>query len=102
MDPDAIEREERPPGRPGPHRGRLPEVLSELTERARQGKPLVDISKDDGEAARVLDNSLGEGLHLESPLPWGKPKMGRDNMDHAAVDRDVDLKGAPGLTRWDV
>src|SRR4051812_26230573 len=89
MHPDAIKREERPPGRPGPRRGRLPEMVAELTERVRRGKPLVDIAQDHGKAARILDDGLSEGLRLDPPLPWGKPKMGRDYVDHAAIDRDV-------------
>jgi hypothetical protein len=46
MDPDAIKREERTSGRPGPHSGRAPEVLSELTERTYQEEPFIDIPQN--------------------------------------------------------
>src|SRR5262245_10327087 len=102
MDPDAIKREERTPGRPGPHCGRAPEVLSELTERTCQGEPFIDIPQDHGEAAWVPYNGLGEALHLDAPLPWCQSEMGRNDADNAAVDRDIDIECTPRLTWGDV
>ena len=102
VDPDAIEGEERLPGRPGARPGRLPEVRTELTECTRQEEPFVDIPKAHGEAAWVPDNRLSKALHLEPPFPWRQAKMSCDDADHSAVDCDVDVKGTPGLTRRDV
>src|SRR5262249_59161894 len=102
MDPDAIEREERTPGRPGQHCGRAPEVLSELTERARQEEPFIDISQNHGEAAWVSHNRLSETLHLDAPLPERQSEMGGDHPDRAMVDGDIDVQGTARLTRRDV
>ena len=65
MDPDAVECEERPPGRPGPRCRRASEVGSELTEDACQGKPFVDVPQDSGQAAWLSDDGLGKALYLE-------------------------------------
>jgi len=100
--PDAIEREERLPGWPGARLGRLPEVCAEMTEGARQEEPFVDVPKDHGEAARVVHNRLSKALHLEPPFPWSQAKMGRDDADRSAVNRNVDVQGTTGLTRRDV
>jgi hypothetical protein len=73
-----------------------------MPECARQEEPFVDVPKDYGEAARVAYNRLSQALHLESPFPWSQAKMGRDDTDRSAVNRDVDVQGTPGLTRRDV
>src|SRR4029453_8398678 len=102
MYPDAIEREERLPGRPGACPGRSPEVRAEMTECVRQEEPFIDVPKDHGEAVRVPHNRLSKALHLEPPLPRGQSKMGRDDAEHVVADCDIDVKGTPRLTRLDV
>src|SRR2546430_17714485 len=100
--PDAIECEERLPGRPGARLGRLPKVRTEMPEGARQEEPFVDVPKDHSEAARVAHNRLSQALHLEPPFPWRQSKMGRNDANRSAVNRNVDVQGTPGLTRRDV
>ena|SRR5215471_7702675 len=102
MHPEAIERKERPPGRPGPHCGRAPKVLSKLTERAGPEKPLVDIPQDHSKAARIPHNRLSETLYLDAPLPWSQSEMGCDHPDRTTLSCDIDVKGTARLTRWDV
>ena len=102
MYPDAIEREERLPGRPGARPGRLPEVRAEMTECMCQEELFIDVPEDHGEAVRVPHNRLSKALHLEPPLPRGQSKMGRDDAEHIVADRDIDVKGTPRLTRRDV
>src|SRR5207244_5571795 len=87
--PDAIEREERLPGWPGARLGRLPKVRTEMPEGARQEEPFVDVPKNHGEAARVAHNRLSQALHLKPPFPRSQAKMGRNNADRSAVNRDV-------------
>src|SRR4029453_14622623 len=102
MYPDAIEREERLPGRPGACPGRSPEVRAEMTECVRQEEPFVYAPGDRGETGRGPYNPLSKALHLEPPLPRGQSKMGRDDAEHVVADRDIDVKGTPRPTRRDV
>src|SRR4029453_13821207 len=102
MYPDAIEREERLPGRPGACPGRSPEVRAEMTECVCQEEPFIDVPEDHGEAARGPHNRLREAPPLGPPLPRGQSKMGRDDAEHVVADRDIDVKGTPRLTRRDV
>src|SRR5262245_10820917 len=91
MDPDAIERNERPGNGERGWTRLTAEASIEYVHDGAAGQPVVEIAKDDTERIPHRIEIVHDLPHLKAPLVHAQAEMRREHMHQVAAD--VDRRG---------